>query len=97
MMGVQYIKGQKCKARDPCTFQNLYAWLEQGRVRWYCTVKYQVYSALIPANRLAMSKRVTRGRESSSNALSSQTRNMMEQLLSWSSATDRQCCGSLDI
>jgi insertion element IS1 protein InsB len=34
--------------------------LQQEHVKLYCTDEYQVYSALIPDKRLAMSKRVTK-------------------------------------
>lgn len=53
----------ECGDRDQHTFRRLYDRLQQGHVRLYCTDEYQVYSALIPDKRLAMSKRVTKAIE----------------------------------
>ena len=42
------------------TSKRLYKRLNKADVRVYCTDEYQVYSAVIPAKKLAMSKRVTK-------------------------------------
>jgi insertion element IS1 protein InsB len=53
----------ECGRRDQHTFKKLYKRLQKYQVRLYCTDEYHVYSAIIPAKRLAMSKRVTKGIE----------------------------------
>ena len=50
----------ECGRRDCATFKKLYKRLKKAHVRLYCTDEYQVYSAIIPAKKLAMSKRVTK-------------------------------------
>ena len=50
----------ECGRRDCTTFKRLYTRLKKADVRLYCTDEYQVYSAVIPAKKLAMSKRVTK-------------------------------------
>ena len=50
----------ECGRRDSTTFKKLYKRLNKAQVRLYCTDEYQVYSAVIPTKKLAMSKRVTK-------------------------------------
>ncbi len=49
----------ECGSRDQVTFKKLYQRLTRWQVALYCTDEYAVYPAVIPAKKLAMSKRVT--------------------------------------